>query len=205
MWLTLWSRVLGKVDTSSFRQEFSRIFLNPQFHHRIYNSPHQSWTGFIQCTPCILFLQDPFNFHPSIYAQVFQSFSFLQPSPPKSRINFPSIHICHMSRPTNIMFFISNNIPTMTALISIYIHLFGITLPDAFRCFLCTPSSGASTRFHFHGYYDPLHHHVCLCFPGISILSSTMCIPCSIEIPDFKFMFKLRVYDFMGLSVLTKF
>jgi hypothetical protein len=32
---------------------------------------------------------------------------------------------------------ISNNIPTMTARIPIYIHLFGFTLPDAFSCFLC--------------------------------------------------------------------
>ena len=57
---------------------------------------------------------------------------------------------------------ISNNIPTVTALIPIYSHLLGFTLPDAFRCFLCTPSSGASACLHFHGYYDPLRHHVCL-------------------------------------------
>jgi hypothetical protein len=65
---------------------------------------------------------------------------------------------------------ISNNKPTMTALIPIYIHLFGFTLPDAFRCFLCTPSSGASTCFHSHGYYDPLQHHACSCFPGCLIV-----------------------------------
>jgi hypothetical protein len=35
----------------------------------------------------------------------------------------------------------------LTALIPIYIHLFGFTLPNAFRCLLYTPSSGASTRF----------------------------------------------------------
>jgi hypothetical protein len=51
--------------------------------------------------------------------------------------------------PLRASLLISNNIPTVTALIPIYIHLFGFTLPDAFRCLLCTPSSGASTRFHF--------------------------------------------------------
>ena len=54
--------------------------------------------------------------------------------------------------------FLSNNIPTMTSLIPIYIHFFffGFSLPDAFRCFLCTPSSAASTCLHFHGYRDRL-------------------------------------------------
>jgi hypothetical protein len=34
---------------------------------------------------------------------------------------------------------------------------FGFSLPEAFHCFLCTPSSGTSTCLHFHGYSDPLH------------------------------------------------
>jgi hypothetical protein len=75
-----------------------------------------------------------------------------------------------VSKYNTTFLFVSNNIPTMTALIPIYIHLFGFTLPDALRCFLCTPSSAASTRFHSHGYYDPLQHHVCLCFPGCLIV-----------------------------------
>jgi hypothetical protein len=47
----------------------------------------------------------------------------------------------------------------MTALIQIYIHLFGFSLPDASRCFLCAPSSGAFTCLHYHGFYDPLQYY----------------------------------------------
>jgi hypothetical protein len=72
--------------------------------------------------------------------------------------------------PLRASLLISNNTPTMTALIPIYIHLFGFTLPDAFRCLLYTPSSGASTCFHSHGYYDPLQHRACTCFPGCFIV-----------------------------------